>query len=143
MRSVIIALAAAAAMMATSPALACSFSWGSGQSPGEIRKRADVRKIEGVFRYGSGQGVLDEQGELYRGRITGRVEARTGRVWNTIQLFDQLLVECAAYHKPVADARGTFWISRHKSDGRYNMLLWEGEYLPRRNVETIQPDESE
>ena len=30
-----------------------------------------------MFRYGSGQGVLDEQGELYRGRITGRVEART------------------------------------------------------------------
>jgi hypothetical protein len=35
------------------------------------------------------------------------------------------------YHRPEADATGTFWIARNAKDNRFELLLWEGVYLPK------------
>jgi hypothetical protein len=131
-RARLFAVAACLAMLAAAPlAHACSFSWGPGSSPAEIRVRDDVRMVRGTFRFGEARGEVGEDGVLVSGWIYGRIETRRGTHWNTIQPYHQFLVECAAYPRPAADANGIFWIKRHGTDGRYELLLWEGEYLAR------------
>jgi len=126
------AVAASLAILAAArPAYACSFSWAPGSSPADIRARSDVRMVRGTFRVGEARGEVGDDGVLVSGWIYGRIETRRGTHWNTVQPYHQFLVECAAYPRPTADANGIFWIKRRGTDGRYELLLWEGEYLAR------------
>ncbi|MEP0191230.1 MAG: hypothetical protein ABJP70_11460 [Erythrobacter sp.] len=122
--------AATAGLVLSTPATACSFSWSPGYSPDEIKERANVRRVKGRFVAQDMTGSADENGELYEGKIFGRLETLRGTGWDTWQEFHRISLDCGAYLKPLADAQGTFWISRRKKDGRYQILLWEGEYLP-------------
>lgn len=128
-----------AVLVGQPPAYGCSFSWQPGYSPEEIKVREDVRMVRGVFRVGDAFGQVDDEGGLVSGTISGRLETRRGTGWDTTQYYDQLSVECGAYHKPTADARGVFWIERQRKDGRYAILLWEGEYLQNTKPEGGKP----
>lgn len=128
-------LAAGLAATFASPAAACSFSWAPGHSPDEIKARDDVRLVKGIFRFEVGRGDVREDGMLDRGTIYGHLETERGTGWKTVQPFDQFSVDCAAYLRPTADAKGSFWISRRKTGGRYELLLWEGTYLAQQGSE--------
>jgi hypothetical protein len=131
-----ILLAALAALATPLPAEACSASWKRGWSPKEIKRRADVREVEGTWRLSElqGQRYTDGDGQewVIDGRFTGRIETARGWVWETWHEPPDERTTCyvGRYFKPVADAKGRFWITRSKVDGRYRILLWEGEYLP-------------
>ena len=108
------------------PAQACSFSWGPGNSPREIKQRADVRRLKGTFRVIDIQGTVDEEGALDRGTITGRIETKRNRIFNTVHQYDQFIMMCGADRRPASDGTGTYWIKRKPKDGKYEILLWEG-----------------
>ncbi|MXO90050.1 hypothetical protein [Pontixanthobacter aquaemixtae] len=122
------ALAAAILLGNSTGAFACSFSWKEGFSPEEIKQREDVRKVTGTIEIGELQGSADENGELWEGTIFSRITTLRGTGWETWQNFHRVSLDCGAYRKPLANGRGIFWISRQKIDGRYEILLWEGEY---------------
>lgn len=117
-------------LIAASPAAACSFSWKPGWSPDEIKAREDVRMVRGTFHVVGTEGDANADGMLENGWIYGRLQTRRGTGWDTVQDYSLFAVECAAYRKPTSDARGVFWIERQRTDGRYKLLLWEGDYLP-------------
>ena len=117
-------------LVSASPATACSFSWNPGWSPEEIKERKDLRKVTGRFEVVEIDGVGDAKGALEKGTIYGRLTTLRGTGWETWQPFDRISLDCGAYRRPMAAGEGTFWISRRKVDGRYQILLWEGTYLP-------------
>jgi|GEM_PF-1966043 len=122
-----------AVLVATSilptPAGACSFSWKRGYSPREIQVRSDIRRVEGIFRVVETHGQRDSDGFLEDGMIHGTIETPDGKRWDTIQSFSRLAVDCVAYPKPVADAKGVFWIKRVTTQGRHELMLWDGEHF--------------
>jgi len=126
------AAAACFAMLAAAPAHACEFSWKPGWSPKEIKdpERTDVRRVVGVFHITAIEGQAGQDGYLDSGWISGRVETLRGTGWDMIQSYDRFSIECGASREPTRDAKGVFWIARARKDGRYEMLAWEGEYLP-------------
>ena len=107
---------------------ACSFSWKQGNSPREIKHRGDVRRIEGTFRIVDIRGTVDEDGSLDEGMIYGRIETRRGKSFDTVQNYSQFLMMCGADKRPVKDGSGIYWVMRKPKDGKYKMMLWEGEY---------------
>jgi hypothetical protein len=121
--------------MAPQGAAACSAQWLPGYSPEDIKDRSDVRMIRGTFRVeefvGEPLGDDPELGPIFRdGKFLGNIESRSGANWSTIH--DAPLattLTCYRYLKPTQDASGTFWISRRREDGRFELLLWEGEYV--------------
>jgi len=133
--------------MAASPpaAHACSFSWKRGWSPDEIKQREDVRAVQGTWRMGAleGERFTDEEGQEWvrDGRFVGRIEEEHGVRWSTWHLAPDERTTCSAgtYFNPMADAKGTFWIARRKVDGRFEILLWEGEYLPQPQAAEAAP----
>ena len=115
---------------------ACSWVWEEGWSPEEIKQRADVRKVRATYKMlqVAGKTGTDENGEtiVYNAEFRGRLETLRGTGWDTYHeppMYD-LTCQIGNYHKPETDATGTFWISRKKKNGRYRILLWEGDYLP-------------
>ncbi len=131
---------ASAGMVLAAPASACTFTWQKGWSPEEIKKRGDIRRVTGTFEVQDRSGSGDEYGDLYEGTIYGRLSTLRGTGWDTWQEFHRISLDCGAYEKPLADAQGTFWISRKKKDGRYQIYLWEGEYLPAKEPQS--PDKA-
>lgn len=127
-------LAVPSAVVST-PAYGCSFSWKKGWAPEEIKRRADVRKLEGVFRLEEvlGERHTDEDGTewIWNAEIVGSIESKGGQIWNTIHDAPDDTTTCryGSYFKPESDAKGAFWITRSKKSGRYRILLWEGDYL--------------
>jgi hypothetical protein len=117
------------------PVDACSFSWKKGWSPNEIKRRADVRRVEGVFTLKElvGERHTDPEGIdwVSDGKFIGALESKNGVIRNTVHEAPDDTTTCryGSYFKPEANAKGSFWISRTKKDGRYQILLWEGEYL--------------
>ncbi len=130
MRWLLAPVIASSVLLSPTASLACSFSWNPGHSPEEIRERSDLRKVRGRFELIDMEGSADENGELYEGRIFGRLITARGTGWATWQHFHRVSLDCGAYRKPLGDAQGTFYISRRKVDGRYEILLWDGAYLP-------------
>ena len=138
-RAVLVGLATAALSgVPAQPAGACSIGYKAGYSPAEIKQRKDLRKIEGVYRLAevAGERFTDENGqELVRdAKLLGEIKAKNGRTWKTIQPPpDALLVDICGcdcwYHKPEGNAEGTFWLSHNGRNGRYTLMLWEGNYL--------------
>lgn len=123
-----------------SPTAACSFSWQKGWSPEEIKQRDDLRSVKGRFVLEDSSLSRSNDGLYTLGTITGRLETQRGTGWSTWQDYSEISVDCGAYRKPLADAEGTFWISRKRKDGRYQIYLWEGEYLPVKD--TANPDDA-
>ena len=123
---------AAALLLSAAPAQACSFSWGRGNSPAEIRENPALQIVRGTFRFiqdpATGHIVTDA-----RGWALGRIDSGRGRYWNTVQVpLNEFAIECGAYTAPTGnDATGTFWISRERRNRRYRLMLWEGRYPPR------------
>lgn len=127
-------------MVEVDQAHACSISYKKGYSPEEIKRRYDVRKIEGVFKLTeiTGEHFTNENGEdmIRYAKLLGQISSKNGRVWRTIQPPpDALFIDICGcdcwYHKPEADATGTFWITRNAKGDRFELLLWEGDYLPK------------
>ncbi len=121
-------LIVAALLLSAAPATACSFSWARGHSPAEIRDNPGMRVVTGTFRFIQNP----ENGHIVtnaRGYAFGRIDAARGRprYWNTIQFpLSEIAIECGAYTAPTGNgATGTFWISRERRRGRYQLLLWE------------------
>lgn len=135
-REVVLASLAICACFIPSKSLACSFTWSEGFSPEEIRERKDLRKVIGTFEIINWDGQADENGELSTGKIYSRLSTKRGTGWYTWQEFSRISLDCGAYLKPLNNARGTFYISRRKIDGRYEILLWDGEYISTENSES-------
>ena len=119
----------AALLLSAAPAEACSFSWGRGNSPAEIRENPALRQVRGTFNFilrqdWSGHIATDANGWAY-----GRIVSERGRplYWNTVQFpLSELAIECGAYTAPTGNgATGTFWITRERRNGRYRLMLWE------------------
>lgn len=121
-------------VVAHQPVSACTFQWQKGWSPEEIKQRDDIRRVIGTFEVQDITGSADEDGGLYEGTIYGRLETLRGTGWDTWQDYHRISVDCGANVKPLGYAKGTFWITRKKKDGRYQLLLWEGEYLPAKDA---------
>jgi hypothetical protein len=128
-------LLALAAVAAPGAAEACTFSWKRGFSPEEIKRRPDVREVKGTWRMSAleGERFTDDEGQEWvrGGRFTGRIETTRGTRWSTWHRPPDMTTTCyiGSYFKPEADAKGTFWIARRKVGGRFEILLWEGEYV--------------
>jgi hypothetical protein len=128
---------------ASSPANACSISYKRGKSPEEIKRRADVQKLKGTFRLTevSGERFINEEGEerVRDAKLLGTIQSSSKKSWRTIQpppsemLHEMCGCDCW-YHRPEGDATGTFWIKRVARKGRYELMLWEGEYLTTANM---------
>ena len=123
------------AAMSPQGASACTLEWLPGYSPEEIKERSDVRMIQGTFRVeefvGEPLGDDPELGPIFRdARFLGHIESRSGGEWSTIHdAPEATTLTCYRYLKPTNDASGTFWISRRREGGRFELLLWEGEYV--------------
>jgi hypothetical protein len=91
--------------------------------------------IRGTFRVeefvGEPLGEDPELGPIYRdAHFLGHIKSQSGTDWSTIHEAPvATTLTCYRYLKPTHDASGTFWISRRREDGRFELLLWEGEYL--------------
>lgn len=115
---------------------ACSASWLPGWSPEEILERKDVRRVHGTYRLlqVSGNPQTDQNGQpvIVNAEFRGRIDTLRGTGWNVYHDPPMYELTCTygMYFKPETDATGTFWISRRKVNGRYRLLLWEGEHLP-------------
>jgi len=131
----ILLLAASAA-----PAAACSFSWREGHSPADVRMRTDVRVVTGTFRNVRARGYADEGGRFEQGVIEGEVIDRAGRIWPTSHPYDSFSADCGAIRTPTHAGTGRYWISRRRTDNRYQMMLWNGRYLPRNDSQTRPPE---
>jgi hypothetical protein len=125
---------AGVSIWAPGPAYGCNSDYKQGYSPEDIKARRDVRKITGIFRLItiSGRRYTDEDGKewIEDAKLVGELTDNRGRIWPTIHDPSQTIVLCIHYFKPERDAKGSFWISRHKKTDRYELLHWEGEYLP-------------
>lgn len=134
-RRAAVLLALGLAVLAPPPAHACTFAWKRGWSPEEIKQRPDVRMVEGTWAMQTLEGdrTVDEEGQhlVINGRFLGRITAKRGTRWSTWHRAPDHTTTCyvGSYFKPEADAKGTFWIARRKVGGRFEILLWEGEYV--------------
>lgn len=144
MRFLAPALLAASAIL-TPSVQACSFTWAPGWSPDEIKERTDVRKVRGTYRLLeiAGERFINDDGEEWVRDATylGRLDTARGTGWDVAHEPRIPDLTCIYYFKPEADATGTFWISRRKEDGRYRLLLWEGDYISAKPGDPIAPSE--
>ncbi len=94
----------------------------------DIRSDESLRRIEGIFRV---EGDIEwPEGYLASGVVRGQIESDTGRTYPVRFEYNEIYVQCGIQFTPPIDASGTFWITRRSRDGRYEMMLWEGEYTP-------------
>jgi hypothetical protein len=109
-------------------ARACSVS-GNYNLPVEerIAGRDDLRRVTGTYRIER----MDPQ-TIYLGDmpIHGRLTTVRGISFAIVQPYNQVWVECLIYYLPMADAAGTFYISRRERDGEYELVDWSGRYIP-------------
>ena len=116
------------------PAAACSWGYARGYSPEEIKRRTGVTAVRANFRFEEmrGEPGVDEEGEevLFNPEVVGRIESGMMRVETIHYPARQWAGGCMfPATGPVADARGTFWITDRPEDGRHRILYWEGEHL--------------
>lgn len=117
-----------AAILAPLPAEACSVSRTlAGTAEERVAGRTDLRPVKGTLRLDS----IQWHNSHYDGkpsRVFGRVTTQR-RTWLVVYSFDQLWVDCLIYYLPTHDASGTFYVSRRKRDGYYELVDWSGEYI--------------
>ena len=115
-------------------ATACSWGYASGYSPQEIKHRTDVTAVRANFRFEElrGEPGRNDEGEevIFNPEVFGRIEIGFFTRVETVHVPAQEWGACMFPGVgPAADARGTFWITDRREDGRHRILYWEGEYL--------------
>lgn len=137
----------AASTLLAPAAQACSLTWAPGWSPDEIKERADVRKVRGTYRLVeiAGERFTNDNGEEWvrDAKYLGQLNTLRGTGWDVIHEPRIPDLTCIYYFKPEADATGTFWISRSKVDGRYRLMLWEGDYISAKPGDVIAPSKEQ
>ena len=135
-RLAILALGLPIALAATGAA-ACSMDMRPVRERVEqIKADPGVRLVKGVFHFeeirGEPMNDPDYPGWLLDAVILGKVETLRGTAFETSHAAPDESTTCyvGTYFKPGGDASGIFYLSRRKKDGRYELLHWEGEYLP-------------
>ncbi len=130
-------LAATVGALAGSPAAACSMDMRPVHERIErIKTDPDVRLVKGAFHFEQVRGEPvnnpDLPGWLQNAEILGKVETRRGTAFETVHAAPDESTTCyvGTYFKPISDASGIFYLSRRKTDGRYELLHWEAENLP-------------
>jgi hypothetical protein len=138
-RALCLILSLPAALAATG-AVACSMDMRPVRERVEkIKADPDVRLVKGVFHFeevrGEPMNDPDHPGWLLDAVILGKVETLRGTAFETAHAAPDESTTCyvGTYFKPVTEASGTFYLSRRKTDGRYELLHWDGEYLPVRS----------
>ena len=136
-RAVLAFAAAGVVVWAAIPAHACSFDMRPVRERVEmIKSDPEVRRVKGVFRWEEVRGEpMDDPkypGWLRDAKILGRVETLGGSRFETVHPAPDQMTTCyvGAYFKPETDASGIFYISRKKTDGRYELLHWEAADTP-------------
>lgn len=120
--------------LTSSPALSCSVSIDADHDS-SIKARHDVRKVEGEFIVERLVGSVGSDGSFAEGTIYAHILLGNGRQLLTFQPFLEAWASCGLNHLPNGDAKGAFYIDRKKQDGRFEVLFWEGEYLPQGQYE--------
>ena len=126
------------AAVGATPAIACSVSPGPEVVVERIKAGSQYRLVKGRF-------IVTETEFLGGGKaiIRGRIETARGTGWDVWVDYDQFFIDCVYFFAPVIDAEGTFWISRKKLNGRYEVSLWEGYYTPEALEEQRRAEETE
>lgn len=114
--------------MPASGVQACSMSSSPQAARDNIKARQDVRTLKGRFTVTSEPTEPAGYGQPYT--FKGTIETKRRTEWSAWLHYNEIWVQCGVQFAPPADAEGTFWISRRKVDGRHEILLWEGHYLP-------------
>lgn len=102
----------------------------------EVKADPEVRLVKGIFHLeevrGKPMNDPDYPGWLLDAVVLGKVETLRGTAFETSHAAPDQTTTCyvGTYFKPEGDASGTFYLSRRKANGRYELLHWEGEYLP-------------
>ena len=122
-------LSCAASALAPLPASACSVTWRVNGKTAEERMagRTDVRRVIGTYRM---ERIVAPASFNAPARILGRLETRRGTSFRIVQPYRDEWVDCLAYLLPMADASGTFYLSRRARNGEYELLDWSGRYIP-------------
>lgn len=115
-----------AAGIAASPALACSVANPPSNSlEKRIAGRTDLQRVTGTFRIESLTPVAGVERSIVRGVITGE----NGQAYPVTYAYSAIWVYCAVYYLPQAEARGAFYLSDSKRDGRHELVDWSGQYI--------------
>ena len=112
---------------APDPALSCSVTFTEPRDPAVRYAGTSVRRLVGTYRM---EGVAVPGGLSTPALIHGRLMTRRGRIFPVVQEYREQLVDCAVYDLPTGDAKGLFYLSRRKRDGRYRLLGWRGTHIP-------------
>lgn len=115
-----------AAAIAASPAMACSVANPPANTVAKrIAGRTDLQRVGGTFRIASVTPVPGQERSIVRGTIT----RENGRSYPVAYPFVTIWVYCSIYYLPQGEASGTFYLSRRKREGRYELIDWSGRYI--------------
>lgn len=120
------ALTAIAATCLAAPAHACSTRGAAAVTKALKQERSTKRKVSGEFvvlsrREFTGPYEKAEYVEIF-GQVTS---SRTGRIFLTRHITDNLLFLCGRAMGPFGNAKGDFYLNRQKSDGHYALYDWD------------------
>lgn len=119
-------LPALALPLATVPARACSVGNPPAPTAAErIAGRTDIRAVRGTL----GLQVVGSGGQGEPQRVLAYISTESGKGIEVAYLYDPIWVICEIYYLPQADATGTFYLSRTRRDGRYELIDWTGSYV--------------
>jgi hypothetical protein len=113
-------------LVLSSPAKACTYSIAKSSTPKAIKRRADVRKINGRFYVDRVTRSADYGS--FHGEIYGHIVTAKGQTMLTNHEWNEPAIACGFYSKPLKNAEGSFYIQKSKKGGPSKMLFWEGRY---------------
>jgi hypothetical protein len=119
----------ALAMSWPGTAAACSTNFDAQSYAREVEARRDVQRLDGRFFVDRVERRDGPDDAYVHGFIYGHVVTDEGRAYPTVQTFTEPQISCLIYPKPALDGEGTFFITRSDTQGRFEMLLWEGAYV--------------
>lgn len=127
----------AAALQAV-PVQSCSKADPQAPTAAErIASRTDLRAVSGTFGLQAVEGSQPGKPQ----RVLAYISTEPGKGIEVAYLFDPLQVACGNYHLPQGDATGTFYLSRTRRDGRYELIEWSGEYVKAgRRIDDVDAD---
>lgn len=112
--------------LATVSAQACSVGNPPAPTAAErIAGRTDIRAVRGTL----GLQVIGSGGQGKPQRVQAYISTESGKGIEVAYLYDPIWVICEIYYLPQADAIGTFYLSRTRRDGRYELIDWTGAYV--------------
>ncbi len=116
------------------PALACSVANPPADTVAKrIAGRTDLLRLTGTFRIESVTPVPGGERSIVRGTIT----RGKGDAYPVTYVYAAIWVYCSVYYLPQEEAKGSFYLSRLKRDGRHELVDWSGSYI---GGKAISPD---